>query len=369
MTMVTTHPKHTSLFALHRAAGARMIEFGGWEMPVQYTSIVEEHRSVRTAAGLFDVSHMGEIEITGPGALESVQRLIPNDASRLAVGQGLYSPMCTPTGGIIDDLTVFRLGDQRFYFVVNAARVEVDFKWIAEHTRNAVADNRSADLALLALQGPRAAEILQALTPADLSALAYFHAADGVTVASRRCLLSRTGYTGEDGFEIACAWDDAPALWTALLEVGRRHGAVPVGLGARDTLRLEAGYMLYGNDIDETTSPLEAPLAWTVKIEKGDFIGRDALLAQKARGVDRKFAGFEMIDRAIPRQGYELQADGRRVGRVTSGTFGPWVNKSIGMGYVQRAMGQPGAPLHVEVRGRLHTARIVKLPFYRRATS
>ncbi len=367
--MVTTHPKHTSLFALHRAAGARMIEFGGWEMPVQYTGIVEEHRSVRTAAGLFDVSHMGEIEITGPGALESVQRLIPNDASRLAVGQGLYSPMCTPTGGIIDDLTVFRLGDQRFYFVVNAARAEVDFKWIAEHTRNAVADNRSADLALLALQGPRAAEILQALTPVDLSGLAYFHAADGVTVASRRCLVSRTGYTGEDGFEIACAWDDAPALWTALLEVGRRHGAVPVGLGARDTLRLEAGYMLYGNDIDETTTPLEAPLAWTVKIEKGDFVGRDALLAQKTRGVDRKFAGFEMIDRAIPRQGYELHADGRRVGRVTSGTFGPWVNKSIGMGYVERAFGQQGAPLQVEIRGRFHAARIVKLPFYRRATS
>jgi len=264
---------------------------------------------------------------------------------------------------------VFRLGEQRFFFVVNAARAEVDFKWIAEHTRNAVADNRSADLALLALQGPRAAEILQALTPVDLSGLAYFHAADGVTVASRRCLVSRTGYTGEDGFEIACAWDDAPALWTALLEVGRRHGAVPVGLGARDTLRLEAGYMLYGNDIDETTTPLEAPLAWTVKIEKGDFVGRDALLAQKTRGVDRKFAGFEMIDRAIPRQGYELHADGRRVGRVTSGTFGPWVNKSIGMGYVERAFGQQGAPLQVEIRGRFHAARIVKLPFYRRATS
>lgn len=367
--MVTTPPKHTSLFALHRAAGARMIEFGGWEMPVQYTGIVEEHRSVRTAAGLFDVAHMGEVEITGPGALESVQRLIPNDASRLAVGQGLYSPMCTPAGGIIDDLTVFRLGEQRFFFVVNAARTEQDFSWIAEHTRNATPTNRSADLALLALQGPRAAEILQALTPFNLSTLAYFHASDGVTVAACRCLVSRTGYTGEDGFEIACAWDDAPALWTALLDAGRRYGAVPVGLGARDTLRLEAGYMLYGNDIDETTTPLEAPLAWTVKTDKGDFIGREALLAQKARGVDRKFAGFEMIDRAIPRQGHDLHADGRRVGRVTSGTFGPWVNKSIGMGYVERALGQPGAPVHVEIRGRLHAARVVKLPFYRRATS
>lgn len=366
--MVTTHPKHTSLFDLHRAAGARMIEFGGWEMPVQYTGIVDEHRSVRTAAGLFDVSHMGEVEITGPGALESVQRLIPNDASRLAVGQGLYSPMCTPTGGIIDDLTVFRLGEQRFFFVVNAARTEEDFRWITEHTRNATAINRSADLALLALQGPRATEILQALTPVDLTTVAYFHAADGVTVAARRCLVSRTGYTGEDGFEIACAWDDAPALWTSILEAGRRRGAVPVGLGARDTLRLEAGYMLYGNDIDETTSPLEAPLAWTVKVEKGDFIGRDALLAQKARGVDRKLAGFEMTDRGVPRQGYELHAGSRRVGRVTSGTFGPWVNKSIGMGYIERALGQPGVPLQVEIRGHPHSARIVKLPFYRRAT-
>lgn len=367
--MVTTQPKHTSLFDTHRAAGARMIEFGGWEMPVQYVSIVEEHRAVRTAAGLFDVSHMGEIEISGPGALASMQRLIPNDASRLVVGQGLYSPMCTPSGGIIDDLTVFRLGEQRFFFVVNAARTERDFAWIAEHTRGATASNRSAELALLALQGPKAAEILQAVTSFDLSGLLYFHAADGVAVAAKRCLVSRTGYTGEDGFEIACAWDDAPALWTALLEGGHRHGAVPVGLGARDTLRLEVGYMLYDNDIDETTSPLEAPLAWTVKFEKGDFIGRDALLAQKSRGVERKFAGFEMIDRAVPRHGYDLVADGRRVGRVTSGTFGPWVNKSIGMGYVERETARPGAPLQVEIRGRLNDARIVKLPFYRRPAS
>lgn len=367
--MVTTHPRHTSLFEAHRAAGARMIAFGGWEMPVQYTGIVDEHRAVRTAAGVFDVSHMGEVEITGPGALSSVQRILPNDASRLAVGQGLYSPMCTPNGGIIDDLTVFRLADQRYFLIVNAARTEEDFAWIAEHTRAATASNRSAELALVALQGPKAAEILAALTTLQVSKLPFFHAADGVMVAATRCLVSRTGYTGEDGFEIACPWDAAPALWHALLEAGRSAGAVPAGLGARDTLRLEAGYMLYGNDIDETTSPLEAPLGWTVKFEKGDFIGSSALRAQKERGVDRKLVGFEMIDRAVPRHGYPIAADGRRVGGVTSGTFGPWVNKSIGMGYVARDIARPGASVQVEIRGGHHEARLVKLPFYRRVTN
>jgi aminomethyltransferase len=368
MAMVTTQLKRTSLFALHQAAGARMVEFGGWEMPVQYAGIGDEHRAVRTAAGVFDVSHMGEIEISGPGALDSVQRLIPNDASRLAVGQGLYSPMCAPSGGIIDDLTVFRLGDTRFLLIVNAAGADRDFAWIAEHTRAATARNRSAELALVALQGPKAAVILQALTTADLSTLRYFHAVENVQLAALRCLVSRTGYTGEDGFEIACAWDAAATLWTALLDAGRRHGAVPVGLGARDTLRLEAGYMLYGNDIDESTTPLEAPLSWTVKFEKGEFIGRDALLAQKARGIERKFTGLEMTDRAVPRHGYDLVAGGRRAGRVTSGTFGPWVNKSIGMGYLSRELVHPGASIQVEIRGRLLDARLVKLPFYQRAT-
>ncbi len=363
--MVTTQLKHTSLYEIHKAAGARMVEFGGWEMPVQYAGIVDEHRAVRSAAGLFDVSHMGEVEVSGPGALDSVQRVITNDAGRLLLGQGLYSPMCLPSGGIIDDLTVFRLGAERFLFVVNASRVERDFVWIAEHTRSATARNRSAELALLALQGPKAQAILQRLSPADLSGLKYFYAAEGVELAGARCLVSRTGYTGEDGFEIACAWDAAPKLWEALMGAGRRDGLVPVGLGARDTLRLEAGYMLYGNDIDETTTPLEAPLNWTVKLDKGEFIGRDVLLAQKAQGVERKLVGFEMTERAIPRHGYALLAGGRRVGQVTSGTFGPWVNKSIGMGYVGREVAQPGG-IQVEIRGRPLDARIVRLPFYRR---
>jgi len=362
----TTPLKRTSLYEIHKAAGARMVEFAGWEMPVQYAGIVEEHRAVRSAAGLFDVSHMGEVEVAGPGALDSVQRVITNDAGRLGIGQGLYSPMCLPSGGIIDDLTVFRLGPERFLFVVNASRIERDLLWIAEHTRGAVARDRSADLALLALQGPKAAVILQRLTPVDLSALKFFHAADGIEVAGTRCLVSRTGYTGEDGFEIACPWDAAPAVWEALMDAGRGDGLVPVGLGARDTLRLEAGLMLYGNDIDETTTPLEAPLSWTVKLEKGEFIGRDVLLAQKASGVSRKLVGFQTDARAIPRRGYPLLVGGRRVGQVTSGTFGPWVNKSIGMGYVGREVAQPDG-VQVEVRGRPVDVRIVKLPFYRRS--
>ncbi len=365
--MVTTQLKRTSLYEVHLAAGARMVEFGGWEMPVQYAGIVEEHHAVRTAAGLFDVSHMGEVEVLGPGALESVQRLITNDAGRLAAGQGLYSPMCLPSGGIIDDLTVFRLTSDRFLFVVNASRTERDFQWIAEHTRAATARNRSADLALLALQGPKAQSILERLTRADLTRLASFHFADGLEVAGLRCLVARTGYTGEDGFEIACAWDAAPALWSALVEAGRPHGLAPAGLGARDTLRLEAGYMLYGNDIDETATPLEAPLGWTVKFDKVAFIGREALLAQKARGVARKLVGFEMQGRAVPRHGYALRSDGRRIGQATSGTFGPWIRKCIGMGYVERASAPPGTPLQVEIRGRLEDARVVKLPFYRKS--
>ncbi len=343
-----------------------MVEFGGWEMPVQYAGIVEEHCAVRSAAGLFDVSHMGEVEIFGPGALESVQRLVTNDASRLSTGGGLYSPMCLPSGVVIDDLTVFRMASDRFLLVVNATRTERDFLWIAEHARAATARNRSAELALLALQGPKAQTILQRLTRTDLATIAYFHIADGIEVAGVACLVARTGYTGEDGFEIACEWNAAPELWDALVEAGRPDPLVPAGLGARDTLRLEAGYMLYGNDIDETTTPLEAPLGWTVKFEKGEFIGREALLGQKERGVVRKLVGFEMMERAVPRQGYALLAAGRRTGQVTSGTFGPWISKSIGMGYVGREHVQPGTQLQVEIRGRPADAKVVKLPFYRR---
>jgi aminomethyltransferase len=360
--------KHTPLYARHAALGARLVEFGGWEMPVQYAGIVEEHRAVRTGAGLFDVSHMGEVEVDGPGALASVQRLITNDAGRLAVGGGLYSPMCLPSGGIVDDLTVFRVGERRYLFVVNASTADKDFAWIAEHTRDAQARNRSAEWGLLALQGPRAGAILARLTRADAGALPSFHIITQAEVAGvTGCFVSRTGYTGEDGFEIGCPWDGTPRVWDALLEAGRPHGLTPIGLGARDTLRLEASYMLYGNDIDETTTPLEAPLSWTVKLEKGEFLGRDVLVTQKAEGTARKLVGFEMTERAIPRHGYALRADGGAAGSVTSGTFGPWVEKSIGMGYVAREHAKPGVRLGVEIRGKTAGAVVVKLPFYKRS--
>ncbi len=362
--------KRTSLYETHVRAGGRMVEFGGWEMPVQYTSILAEHRSVRTAAGLFDVSHMGEVELVGPEAMATIQRLVPSDASRLGRGQGMYTPMCTPTGGIIDDLTIFRLGEQRWWFVINAATTAKDVAWITAHTQGADARDVSAAVALLALQGPRAQAILQHLTRFDLAALAFFHLAEDVEVAGVSTVISRSGYTGEDGFELGCAWAAAPALWGALMDIGGPEGLVPVGLGARDTLRLEAGLMLYGSDIDETTTPLEAPLGWTVKWDKGDFIGREALVRQKTETVARKLVGFEMVEpRAVPRQGYSLCTEAGPVGQVTSGTYGPTVNKGIGLGYVQKAYASSGTLLAVEIRGQRAPARVVKLPFYRRATS
>ncbi|HXF81365.1 MAG TPA: glycine cleavage system aminomethyltransferase GcvT, partial [bacterium] len=361
--------RRTSLYAAHLRRGARLVAFGGWEMPVQYAGIVEEHRAVRTAAGLFDVSHMGEIEVEGPGALASVQRLITNDAARLAPGgAGLYSPMCLPDGGIVDDLTVFRLAEQRFLFVVNAATTAKDLAWIRAHTEGATVRDRSAEIALLALQGPKAQAILAPLAGTALDALPYFHLREEVEVAGvRGCFISRTGYTGEDGFEIGCPWEAAPQVWEALLATGARDGLVPAGLGARDTLRLEAGYMLYGNDIDETTTPLEAPLAWTVKLDKGEFIGREALLRQKREGVRRRLVGFTMTERAVPRHGYPLLVGETVVGQVTSGTFAPWVNQGIGMGYVPPEHARPGTPLRVAIRLRRVPAVVVKLPFYKRS--
>ena len=366
--MAVDQLKRTSLYPEHVRRGARLVAFGGWEMPVQYTGIVEEHRAVRTAAGLFDVSHMGEVEVEGPGALETVQRLITNDAARLGPGGGLYSPMCRPDGGIVDDLTVFRTGERRYLFVVNAATTAKDLEWIRRHAVGAEVRDRSAEIALLALQGPKAAAVLGRLTAAPVGTLAFFHMATDVTVAGvGGCFVSRTGYTGEDGFEIGCPWAAAPRLWATLLEAGRADGLLPAGLGARDTLRLEAGYMLYGADIDETTTPLEAPLGWTVKLDKGEFVGREALARQKREGVRRRLVGFEVLERAIPRHGYPLRAGGAPVGRVTSGTFGPWVGKSIGMGYVGVEHARPGTRLGVEIRGREVPAVVVKLPFYARS--
>ena len=334
-------------------------------MPVQYTGIIDEHRAVRSRAGLFDVSHMGEIVVRGSRALSALQRLVTNDVARLAVGRGLYTPMCYPNGGVVDDLTIFRVAPARYLLVVNAATTVKDLAWSKEHRDGATVRDISREMALLALQGPAAQRILSGLTTAPLNEMRAFDAIPEVDVAGRRVFLSRTGYTGEDGFEIGPAWDDAPAIWDALLDVGAADGLVPVGLGARDTLRLEAGFMLYGSDIDETTSPLEAPLGWTVKWEKGDFIGRETLARQREQGPTRKLVGLTVEGRAVARHGYPLLHEGRPVGVVTSGTFSPTLQVSIAMGYVPRELAAAGTQLEVEVRGRAVPVRVTRLPFYR----
>jgi aminomethyltransferase len=365
--MTTTDAvRRTSLYDAHVAAGGRMVPFAGWELPIQYTGIGEEHEAVRTKAGLFDVSHMGEILVEGPAALDAVQRLITNNAARLEIDQGLYSPMCLPTGGIVDDLTVFRQAESRYLFIVNAATRAKDLLWIREHAGRATVTDVSDDYALLALQGPRAEAILSQASGTEMAGLLPFHTRSDVRIDGLGVHVSRTGYTGEDGFEIAGEWAQAPRLWEALLRAGRPHGLVPVGLGARDTLRLEAGFMLYGSDITDTTSPLEAPLGWTVKLDKADFIGRDVLLRQKTEGPRRRLVGLQPGERAIPRQHFGIFAGGRPVGEVTSGTFSPTLRRPIAMGYVAAAVAAVGTTVAIDVRGTPAPAAVVKLPFYRR---
>ena len=361
--------KQTPLHAAHVAAGGRMVPFAGWDMPVQYTGIIEEHRAVRTRAGLFDVSHMGEVDLSGPGALPLAQRLVTNDVARLAEGQALYTPMCTPEGGIIDDLLVYRLGPDHLMLVLNAANTAEDLAWIREHTSgNVRITDRSAETALLALQGPRAQEIVRQLTLAALGDIRYYWFLDQVDVAGRRALISRTGYTGEDGFELYVHADDALSVWEALLEAGAPFGLLPAGLGARDTLRLEAGLLLHGNDMDKTVTPLEVGYGWTVKLGKGEFIGAAALGRQKREGVTRRLVGFTLHDRAIARHGFPIHYMGDTVGKVTSGSFAPTLQQSIGLGLVTAAHAQPGQGFAVEIRGRDAGGTVTKLPFYKRTS-
>ncbi len=360
----TTPLKRTPLRDVHVKAGARMVPFGGWDMPVQYTGIIDEHRAVRRAVGLFDISHMGEFEVRGPDALAAVQRLCTNDARTLEIGRVQYAALCYPEGGIVDDLTVYRLAADHYMLVVNASNIDKDWAWVTSHSvGRAEWTNVSDETALLAVQGPKAEGLVARLADRDVTALGYYHFARGV-VAGVPGLLSRTGYTGEDGFELYVRAGDAERLWAALLEAGRGEGIQPIGLGARDTLRLEMKYALYGNDIDQATNPLEAGLGWVVKPAKGDFIGREAIEALRARGVARKLVGFEMAERAVPRHGYRLVVGGAPVGVVTSGSFGPSVERSIGMGYVPAALATVGTELGVEIRGATQAARVVKTPFY-----
>lgn len=358
----------TPLNAWHRAHGARMVPFAGWDMPVEYTGVTDEHVAVRTRAGLFDVSHMGQIEIAGPDALAAVQLIASNDAARLKIGQAHYSGLMMPNGAFVDDLLVYRFGADHFLLVVNASNIEKDYAWIAEHIEpagNASAVDSSSRYALIAVQGPAARQIVQPLSSVDLSTVKYYWFAHG-EVAGVRATVSRTGYTGEDGVEIFVPPASATKVWEALLEAGRPAGLVPAGLGARDTLRLEAGMRLYGNDIDETTTALEADLEWIVGWNKEGFIGKDALAAQKARGLERKIAGFEMVDRGIARHGYDVYFDGVKAGVVTSGTQTPFLKKAIGMAYVPAGRTEHGTEFEVDVRGRRARARIVPLPFYKR---
>ncbi len=358
--------RQTPLYEAHRALGARLVDFAGWEMPVQYTSIIAEHEAVRTAAGLFDVSHMGEVEFRGPGALAAANGLLSNDLARVANGQAVYSGLLNPAGGFVDDVVAYRFSPERILICVNASNRAKDFAWMAEHAGALKPVDRGDDYAQLALQGPKAAAILQRLTPLRLEAIATYHFAEG-TVAGVDCVVSRTGYTGEDGFELYCAPGRAVTLWNALLEAGAKQGLRPAGLGARDTLRTEMKYALYGNDIDEVHTPLEAGLGWIVKWDKGDFLGRSALERQKQAGVPRKLVGFEMREPGIPRHGYPLSQGGSPVGVVTSGTMGPSVKKAIGMGYLPLALAREGAQVEVEIRGRPVKAEVVKTPFWRRS--
>jgi aminomethyltransferase len=369
MEQATAAPlKKTPLNDRHRASGARMVSFGGWDMPVEYSGIVSEHLAVRTRAGLFDVSHMGEIEIAGKDALAGVQRISSNDASRLQVGQAQYSGLLTPQGTFVDDLLVYRLANEHFLLVVNAGNIEKDYAWIVEHIKPAgdvVAVNASARYALLAVQGPEAIGIVQSLTGVELAGMKYYWFAHG-EVANVRATISRTGYTGEDGFEIFVPPQSADKVWQAIIEAGREAGLIPCGLGARDTLRLEAGMRLHGNDIDETTTAVEADLNWIVGWKKDDFIGAPVLREQKASGPRRKIVGFEMLDRGIARHGYDVYVGAAKAGLVTSGTQTPFLKKAIGMAYVPAEHTALDTEFDVDIRGRRTRARIVAMPFYKR---
>ena len=343
-----------------------MVEFAGWDMPVQYTGVIEEHRAVRNRAGLFDVSHMGEIDIQGPDAVEFCQRISANDVSRMKLFQAQYNLLLNDQGGIVDDVIFYRLEPNHFLICVNASNSDKDFAWLEGHAVGQVEiKNESAHYAQLALQGPLAEKILQPLTALELGEIKSFHFAFG-DVASIRCLVARTGYTGEDGFELYCKADDAERLWTALLEAGAPDGLVPVGLGARDTLRLEKAYPLYGHELDDTTTPLEAGLQWVTKFSKPSFIGREVLLRQKETGLSRRLAGLELLEPGIARSEYPLFKNGKSIGRVTSGTQSPTLGRAIALGYVSVEEAQADNPVEVEIRGRKIRAKIVSLPFYSR---
>ncbi|HEX7616383.1 MAG TPA: glycine cleavage system aminomethyltransferase GcvT [Thermoanaerobaculia bacterium] len=362
--------KRTPLWDRHRALGGKLVPFGGWDMPVEYSGLADEHRAVRTRAGLFDVSHMGEIRVRGPKAFETVQRLTCNDVAALDDGKVQYSAFLTEKGTFVDDLLTYRLADDDYLLVVNASNTPKDVAWAkAAECRGVAVEDESPVWAQLALQGPLAERILQPLTDVPLAKITYYRSQAGKVVGVP-ALVSRTGYTGEDGFEVYLHPDHAGDVWDAILRSGGPYGILPAGLGARDTLRLEAALALYGNDIDDEHTPWEANLGWIVKMKKGDFTGREALAKQKEAGVVRRLAGFEVTGRGIGRHGYPVSVDGASgpVGVVTSGTQTPTVGKAIGLAYVPAGRVTPGTPLAIDVRGRSVAAHVVPTPFYKRET-
>ena len=365
--MNSSELRKTVLHDIHRELGARMVDFAGWDMPVQYAGPLREHLAVRTRAGIFDVSHMGEIELKGSTAEETIQRVTCNDVKRLAVGQCHYSALTTPSGAFVDDILVYRMGANHFFLCVNSSNQEKDYRWISEHSlAGTEVLFRSEEFAQIAVQGPLALSILAPLAGMDLGKIKYYWFAQG-RFADAEAIVSRTGYTGEDGFEIYLDPRHAREAWLRIFESGKPQGLEPAGLAARNTLRLEAKMTLYGHDIDDTTTVLEADLAWICRLDKGDFVGRDALLRQQAEGVKRKLVGFEMVERGIARDRYPVALEGRQVGVVTSGSPAPFLQKNIGLTYLPADACTVGTELQVIIRGKPVKARVVATPFYRRA--
>ena len=359
--------KDTALSAIHAALGAKMVPFAGYNMPVSYQGINLEHQTVREKVGVFDVSHMGEFFVTGPNALSLIQRVCSNDASKLEDGEAQYSCFPNQDGGVVDDLIVYRIAAEKWLLVVNASNIDKDWAWINAHnTMEASLENSSDHYSLLAIQGPKAIQAMQSLTQENLSAIKFYTFKMNTFAGVENVIISATGYTGSGGFEIYCKNTQVAKIWTKVLEAGADWGIQPIGLAARDTLRLEMGYCLYGNDIDDTTSPLEAGLGWITKFNK-DFINSESLKKQKEIGVSKTLVGFELSQRGIPRQGYAIvDAQGNSIGRVTSGTMSPSMGKGIGLGYVPMALKEVGSQIHIQIRNKIVPAMVVKLPFYKK---
>jgi aminomethyltransferase len=356
--------KKTALTSTHIDLGAKMVEFAGYYMPLQYEGLGIEHETVRNDVGVFDVSHMGEFLISGPNALDLIQKVSSNDATKLIVGKAQYSCLPNDQGGIVDDLIIYKIKEEQYLLVVNASNMQKDWDWISKHnTMGAEMKDLSMDYSLLAIQGPKAVEAMQSLTSVDLAAIAFYNFEVADFAGVEHVIISATGYTGSGGFEIYCKNSEAKQIWDKVFEAGAEFGIKPIGLAARDTLRLEKGYCLYGNDINDSTSPLEAGLGWVTKFTK-DFVNSDNLKAQKEAGVTRKLVGFEMLERGIPRHDYPIvNADGKEIGIVTSGTMSPSLNKGIGMGYVAKELSTPDSEIYIQVRKKQLKAKVVKMPF------